>query len=712
MIVLNGVFTLGILFSLQSVKTANPAVPPNDPFIAAAQVPALRETVRDVHPRLIVTAETLSERRAFYNSTNAEAFRSGFLSYLPSCYTVPSSGKFQTDATEAQVQGLWRIPTVAYHYLMTGDTNSFNATVAHMKWLMSFPNWETTVELDSGMSAGNILTGAALAFDWLYNDLDPVFREEFRAKLWYQARAMYYAGHLMGVGKSSDHYWQNDPQNNHRWHHDAGLSLAVLAAYNGQDAQGWLLKKTLEELQFVANWLPADGTSHESASYLCFGGAHLTLALQAADDCLGTTFLQQDFFRNTPRFILSSFSPKLPNVLPYADTDGTVANYVNYLWKAVSEHQLADEQAAMERLMPTLVSWSKAFAWMSLVWYDTGLGGGSAANLPPDSFWPDEGIAYMRTGWATNDAAAMFKCGPLGGYALNEFRNTNKFVYVNVGHDDPDANSFILYNGGELLAETDRYSYAKRSANYNTILVNNIGQMVPGRVEPQVYSQPSTAGDMSQMAVVTAWRSTGDITAVEGEASGSYLLYSNKTTHAWRPALERFRRTFVWVKNRYVLVLDDVRSTKPADITWLMQSGNVTVRDATNGLYTLTKNAASCEFQVVADVPFSGTVTNSPADNKYTLLGWKQLWAVVPAATAVRFVSVYDLWNQGSMSVALTPSGTNQWTVTVNGTGVNDIWTWQAPSGGFAPSTLSAIHQGDGVPFFTLDATNSVPPLP
>ena len=710
MMFFNSAMVLGILFSLRGYVPPNPAVPPNDPSIAANLVPALNASVRDVHPRLLVNSNSLPARRAFYNSTNAAPYRSSFLSYLPGCYTVPATPKFQTDATEGQVQGLWRIPTVAYHYLMTGDSNSFNAVVAQMKWLMSFPNWETGVELDSGMSAGNILTGAALAFDWLYNDLDPVFREQFRTKLWYQARAMYYAGHLMGVGKSSDHYWQNDPQNNHRWHRDSGLSLAVLAAYNGQEKQGWLLAKTLAELQFVAKWLPPDGTSHESASYLCFGGAHLTMALQAADDCLGTQFLQHDFFRNTAQFVLSSFSPKLPNVLPYGDTDGSVANYVHYLWKAVSVHQLPDEQAAMERLMPTLVSWCNSFAWMSLVWHDTNLNSGNATNLPLNSFWPDEGIAYTRTGWATNNAAAMFKCGPFGGYKLNEFRNTNNFVYVNVAHDDPDANSFVLFNKGELLAETDRYSYDKRSENYNTILVNNIGQFAKGRTAfPYQYSQPGS-GDMSQMAVVTAWRNTGDVTAVEGEAAGSYL--AGTVGGVSRPALSRFRRTFVWVKDRYVLVLDDIRSTQPADIMWQMQSGDVSVLDALSDKYRLTKNSMTCDFQLVSDGLFSAAVTNSPADNRKTPLGWKQLRAVAPAVGAVRFASVYDLWSRGSMAVSLTPVGTNQWTVAVTGNGVDDTWNWQASAGGFVSSTLSAVHQGEEVPFFTLNATNSAPPLP
>lgn len=701
----------GVLFSLNGYVSPNPVVPYSDPVIATNLVPVLNESIRNIHPRLIVTSNSIPAVQALYSSPDGTMFRSDFDSYLPSCYTVPTSSAFLTDATQAQVQGLWRIPTVALNYLLTGNTNSFNAVVAHMKWLMRFPSWDNTSgEMDCGMGAGNMLVGAALAFDWLYNDLDPEFREEFRAKLWYQARAMYYAGHLKGA--SGVGYWTSDPQNNHRWHRDAGLALAVLAAYDGKPEKGWMLAKMLEELQFVASWLPEDGTSHESTSYLCFGGAHLTLALQASDGCLGTAFLQQDFFKKTPGFVLSGLTPQMPNILPYGDTGGEVANYTPYLWKAIAEHQLADEQAAMLSLYPTMVSWRNSFAWMSLVWYDASVSGGSITNLPDNSFWPDMGIAYTRTGWATNDAAAMFKCGPFGGYKLNDFRNANNYVYVNVAHDDPDANSFILFNDGELLAETDRYSYKKQSQNYNTILVNGIGQFAKGRTAlPYQYSQPATGStDMRTMGVVTAWLESNEVVAVEGEAAGSYL--SGTVSNVYRSALSRFRRTFLWVENKYVLVLDDIRCPSAVDITWQMQGQNLTALNAPAGKYRLTKNSATCDFQVVADSAFSTTITNSLADNKNTLLGWKQLQAVKTGTTGIRFVSVYDLWGTGSMSVSLATVNSNQWTVAVTGNGINDTWNWQASSGGYAPSTLSALHQGNPVAFFYMNATNSVPPVP
>jgi hypothetical protein len=85
---------------------------------------------------------------------------------------------------------------------------------------------------------------------------------------------MYYGGHLMR--NPGPHYWQQDPQNNHRWHRNAGLLLAVLAAYRGE-VDDWLLTHAAKEVQFVVNWLPDDGSTHESPTYLVFGGSHLLL---------------------------------------------------------------------------------------------------------------------------------------------------------------------------------------------------------------------------------------------------------------------------------------------------------------------------------------------------------------------------------------------------------------------------------------------------
>ncbi|HRR82943.1 MAG TPA: heparinase II/III family protein [Planctomycetota bacterium] len=698
-----------------------PVVPDKDPALEGPPV-AWREGMLAKRPRLLLTAERIPQLKAFFQppagsqptggSDLAKPWRDQMLAYLPVC-VAPEKPAFLADATDGQRQGLWRMPTVALHYLLTGDKASLERGIGFLKLLQSLPDWETGEERNSGMSAANIMVGAALTFDWLHNDLDPAFREQFRKTLWFHARAMYHGGHL--AKNPGTHYWQGDPQNNHRWHRNAGLALAVLAAFSGADDEQWLLARTHEELGFVAKWLPRDGTSHESATYLVFGGPHLVLACQASDECLGTKYLDEPFFRNVGLFRLSTLAPGLRDSLHYGDSGG-VGGYNNFLQKAAAHHKQAD---VMDGLRQFAKAEPKAteFGWWSILWDDPSLTGGQLGKLPTASFFPDLGLATVRESWGDGAVAAMFKCGPFGGYRLNEYRNGRNFQYINVAHDDPDANSFVLLAGGEYLAETDRYSSAKRSSNHNTILVNGMGQMVPGRAEPQGWTQPGS-GDMTQMAKVTAWFVGGTspsrdtrredtpptIVVVEGEAAGSYLAYTDRKTKKSRPALDRFRRTFIWVKGSYVLVLDDIRAPQAVDITWLVQGPKLEAVDAANGRYRLVASKAQCDFQVVADAAFKADVAVSTADNRSKPLGWQQLQASLNTA-AVRFASVYDPWQHKDLAVKL--DGT---TVTVRSGKFTDTWQWTPAGGRFEASSLRGTRPGGFD--VAIDSKAAAPPEP
>ena len=87
-------------------------------------------------------------------------------------------------------------------------------------------------ERNSDHAASFTMVGAALTWDWLYNDLDPAFREQFREILWQHARAMYYGGHLKG--NPGGDYWRGVPAYNHRWFRDWGMTLAALGGSRGQ----------------------------------------------------------------------------------------------------------------------------------------------------------------------------------------------------------------------------------------------------------------------------------------------------------------------------------------------------------------------------------------------------------------------------------------------------------------------------------------------
>ena len=656
--------------AMQVKPTPPPPPPPATP--EADPVPdepvMLVEPVRGKHPRLLFSADEVEAMMQFIQTPLGEKMWAEVLAYLgPS--SPPDKPGFLRNATDGQRQGFWRMPTVGLHYVLTGDEKSFDKCLGYMKMLVDLEHWEEGGERDSGMSAANVMIGAALLYDWLYDDLDPEFRARYRDKLLLQARRIYNRGHL-GKGGGGG-YWISDPQNNHRWHRNAGFALCALAAADPEKTDDdYILGKLKEELAFVAEWLPDDGTSHESPSYMIFGAAHLLLGMTAGDRCFGTDNLQKPFFKNVDRFMNQTLMPGLAGRFSYGDMGDRGTKPIGY------GH--ADHLAVMNQLLD-MNGVGVARAWLGVTWYPKALEAGDYTDLPTHDFFPDLGLQFVRSSWQTGDVGAMFKCGPFGGYELNLFRAQNGFRYINIAHDDPDANSFLIVADGKYLTETDRYSKHKQSSNHNTILVNGKGQTVHGRPEGSRWSQPATGKQlMHDIAVVTARAEKGKNLAVEGEAAASY---PSNTRRANRPELDRYRRSFIWVDGKYILVLDDIRAPKAVDITWLMQGRQLEATDADAGRYVLKNDDASCPFQVVATQNFAAQI------GKSTALDWPQLQLKVNTQ-AVRLASVYDPWNQKTLTVKLTPDGADHATVTVTGPGVNDTWDWTAGEGRFGPSKI------------------------
>ncbi len=652
--------------ALPEPKPLDDELPATDP--QPEQKVELTAAVQGRHPRLLFTAEELPAiRRLARDQSNG--FMEQLNSYLQASNPPADGSAFLTNATNAQREGLWRSPTAALHYAITGDRRSFEKALGYMKLFLELPHWELGGEQDSGMGAANVMIGAALTYDILYNDLDPQFREAYRKKLLLQARRMYYLGHL-GRGGSMG-YWRNDPQNNHRWHRNAGLTLCILAVAGDGPGYEWLLSKTKEELEFVTNWLPEDGTSHESPSYMIFGGTHLLLALDAADRCLGTDFLDIPFVRENVSFRMHTLTPGLEDVFCFGDCGG-MGSYSNYLYLAACHNRLAD---GLSGLIEQASSNPGAYwlGWLSLVWFDPTAPVGDYHELPKTRMFEDLGLVFAREGWGKNDVGVMLKCGPYGGFRLNEYRHEyadgDQLQYINVAHDDPDANMFQLYADGEVLACDDGYAYNKVTSSHNTILVNGEGQIGEGHH----WTQP--VGDMRDMGWVTTWKQDGNVLVAEAEAGGAY------------EALDRYRRAVIWVGGEYVLVLDDIRAPQPVEVTWLMQASKLSAVDAAAGVYSLARNNASCEFQVVADAELAAEIGISTADRRGESMNLQQVQAKA-TAPALRMAAVFNPWKKGDLRVKLTPQGAGSAMVTVTGAGINDTWTWQLSPDRPTPATL------------------------
>ncbi len=660
---------------------AQPVAPPPPPPVVPDKDPEptnkieLRAGMAGVHPRLLFTEKEIPALRQRYKD-DAVA-RERLEKYVAACKPF-SEPKFLTDATDGQRQGLWQMPTLAMHYALTDSADSRDKAIGFLQKLVELPNWETGSELDSGMSSANVLIGAAMTYDILYHQIPADLRDKVAAKLLLQARKQIHGGHLMknpGV-----HYWQNDPANNHRWHRNAGMAMALMAVYEGQPEAQWAVEFMVKELTFIHKWLPLDGSNHEGPGYLIFGLPHLVLSFEASDNVLGTKFMEHEYFAKAPWFLTQAMMPGLGDFMPYGDTGG-MGFYFGPLYAGPSARGDAAAIAAIDKIRKENPN-AFAYSWMDLVWRDgTLLKSDTNYDLAKVGRYEDLGITFIRDSWNDNAVAAMFKCGPLGGVELNKFREeTTPFGYINVAHCDPDANTFIIAMGKELVAETSRYSGHKLSSSHNTILINGAGQYAEGRKEGEVWSQPASGNNsMLDDAQVITWKQIDPKTLlIEGEAAGSYPAKRGE-----RPQIERFRRTFLWKEGSYILVLDDVRSPEAVDVTWLMQGPKLAEKG--DG-YELTSGAANCLFKVVSDVKLQTKIGVSTADNKKKVLGWQQLQATTGPTKAVRFASAYAPWG-GDISVSLDAK-VDAATVVVKYAKGEDRYTWTYAKDAKSASTL------------------------
>jgi hypothetical protein len=182
----------------------------------------------------------------------------------------------------------------------------------------------------------------------------------------------------------------------------------------------------------------------------------------------------------------------------------------------------------------------------------------------------------------------------------------------------------------------------------------------------------------------------------EGEAAGSYPAI---TGTAGRPALSRYRRLFMWAANKYMLVLDDIRSGSTATFTSLIQCGPpaptgktppppaLTAVNISTGQFNLYGGTHNCAFQVVGSQALTYSIVTSTADNKSTTLGYPEL-ETSATGTSVQLASIYNPWVVSSLGVTLQNQTATTEDIAVTGNGIADTYRWTYATGSTTESSI------------------------
>jgi hypothetical protein len=480
------------------------------------------------------------------------------------------------------------IPEIALTYCLTGDKQYLDSARQWMLASLEYPTWGLDPFQGKDLAAGHQLYGIAVAYDWLYNDLDDAARTTIRESLAKRAAFMYNAA------ATKDAYWADSYLQNHLWVNITGLAACGFALYGEvADADKWIALP-LEKYKTTFTLLPADGSSFEGVPYWGYGVEYILKFIDLARPLLGEDFYKDcAFLKETPQFRIHCSLPRnlwtrRNNLMSYGDSPRFDWYGPDYLLRRIASeyrdpYAQGFAQAADDAKISAYVS-----AFLNILWYDPAVASKDVTALPTFKLFDDLGLVFMRSGWTGDENLCSFKCGPhVGKHALSMLSED-----PGSGHVHPDEGAFQILAYGDWLIVDD--GYAQKWTEYqNTLVVNGVGQEGEGfdwfRGDVLCREKRGAtlidSGTCADMDIVI-----GDVTAAYKKEAG----------------LKKFIRTIHYLKPSIWVIIDEVEAAAPSTFDFYYH-GEYPFEKAGDNAWEMKGEKATLQFMTLAPEGVSAT---------------------------------------------------------------------------------------------------------
>jgi len=461
-----------------------------------------------------------------------------------------------------------RLPDLAFAYLITDDPTYLEAARKWINAIERYPSWGGDLDL----AAGHICYGLGIAYDWLYNALDPAERQRIAETL---ERHVHIFLHRSAAGG----WWGSAYFQNHSWIGHTGISVAAMALYDidPKEKQTWL-DYTRSAFDVTYRYFGTDGANHEGASiYLGYGTTWMLNYVEALRSFSGESLYDMKYLRGVSRYFFDTMMPDWKSRANFGDSPamgGAIEEPV--LARLAAEYRDGHlEWLRRENRVAARASDFKSA--LGILWYDPTVQPVPPTDLPTVGVYPDYGYVAFRTSWKPDAAVVAFHSGPPGGLSVmsnwalfprtvasHSHGDANSF-----GHTHPDANSFVFWSDHQWrVGNPGQYTHDKQTHNENTWLVGGKGQ----RGEAEWFDGESYIGlGTAQQPHLVRVASSAEADYVIGEAGPAYASASGVT---------RFSRHLLFVKaaHPYVVVYDRLESKSPQVWTsYLHTFGDISV---------------------------------------------------------------------------------------------------------------------------------------
>lgn len=529
---------------------------------------ALRPELLGVHPRVYVTDKELSELRERARTSHRELWQRA-ISHVRALAADPPPPPAEQRRQQNDV-GI-AIAEAAFVYKIEGDKKYLEAARRYMDAAVSYDIWGyATNKPNVDLAAGHLLYGLAFGYDLLYHDLGEKDRARYRDKLIKQARLM--ADYFKPKRGRTVAYSQN-----HTFIPIAGLGIAAYALYDETpEAPEWASLSRAIYDRVLATY-SQDGYYYEGFEYWIFSTPWLVHYLDAHAHATGEDLYDRAGFRLMHQYVAHSMLPGGNYIFDFGDVfegpltragkgeeyprthpQGHFHTNYNLLYRLAQRFQSGEAQG--------VAAWLKrldqvnAEDFWSLVWYDANLKPVPIERQPAWHYFPDHDVFYWRSDWSKEATAFAFKCGPPEGHHTEALLKQFPDWRLSSGHAHPDANSFIIFARGEYLTGDTGYAGVPMTEHHNTLLVNGKGQ--------------AKEGDGHDVFAGVSYELLNRIRISEVKVEPNQVIVLGDATAAYGPelGLHKFVREFVYRSGTGFTISDEVETTKPAVLTFLLHA--------------------------------------------------------------------------------------------------------------------------------------------
>jgi len=512
------------------------------PFIPVEEV---LSRIPKVHPRLHFSPELVNEIRnnkqgRFEHIIREEITKADdVLEMDESLFEEPKMwdeyddpGAAYNKAWRAMRPYTQRMVTCALAYVYTGEAryaNEAKRRLMHfMTWNVEGPSsaiWPTELGMD-------IAENCPPVYDWIYDMLSDKEKKICRDVLAARMHQISYDVHRSRPMESK-------PFSSHPGRMVGFVAEgSIVLAHEVPEVEDWL-DYTLKLLwSTYPAWGKTDGGWHEGISY--WGGYMRRMFRVVAEfDRLGIPLKEKPFFQNTGYFGLYAAYPKRPTKAfgdshenPVGESHGHLMYNLSTLYQNPWFRWHADVFDITYR------TGREAF-----LYYDPGLKPRPPLTIPQSYAFKDVGLVAMHSNMPEpdNNVTMLFQSNPFGAISHN-YACQNAFIIEAYG--EPLA---ISTGARQLHGSPHHRQWMWHTKAHNSILIDNEGQ---------VTRKPESAGEI-----------------INYQDEHAYVYTTGDATAAYGGRLERFHRHIVFIRPKYFVIIDDLKTTgKASTFQWLLHS--------------------------------------------------------------------------------------------------------------------------------------------